>query len=90
MVLGHALTGAWTRLRGRECGRVGVGEWLPQVADMRTLCVGVAEKPANVRLLSDKWLGEIGYAICVSSCSGPSRSHARAHTYTHTQPVSIL
>ena len=41
-----------------------------QVADMRTLCVGVAEKPTNPRLIADKWLGEIGYAISVSTCSG--------------------
>eukprot|EP00291_Cryptomonas_curvata_P023877 CAMPEP_0172161040 /NCGR_PEP_ID=MMETSP1050-20130122/5898_1 /TAXON_ID=233186 /ORGANISM="Cryptomonas curvata, Strain CCAP979/52" /LENGTH=184 /DNA_ID=CAMNT_0012830881 /DNA_START=54 /DNA_END=604 /DNA_ORIENTATION=+ len=48
----------------------GVHAWEIKVADMRTLCIGVAEKPVNPRSLADKWLGEIGYAISVSTCSG--------------------
>mmetsp|Transcript_46238 Transcript_46238/g.72372 ORF Transcript_46238/g.72372 Transcript_46238/m.72372 type:complete len:277 (+) Transcript_46238:135-965(+) len=50
--------------------RKGIHYWEVTVADMRTFCVGVCEKPKNPRALCDKWLGEVGYAISVTSCSG--------------------
>lgn len=50
--------------------RTGVHYWEVTVADMRTLCIGVTEMPRNPRTLCDKWLGEIGFAVSCSSCSG--------------------
>jgi hypothetical protein len=52
-----------------------------QVGDFRTICIGVCEMPSNLRALNEKWLGEIGYAICVSSCS---REYMYARMYNTT------
>ena len=50
--------------------RKGVHYWEVTVSDMRTICVGVCEMPRNARSLGDRWLGEVGYAICSSMHSG--------------------
>ena len=50
--------------------RKGVHYWEITVSDMRTICVGVCEMPRNARSLGDRWLGEVGYAICSSMHSG--------------------
>lgn len=50
--------------------RTGIHYWEVTVADFRTICLGVCEMPKNARLLNDKWLGEIGYAVSASTCSG--------------------
>jgi hypothetical protein len=40
-----------------------------QASDFRTFCVGVTELPQHPRHLNERWLGELGFGICVSSCS---------------------
>ena len=71
--------------------RKGVHYWEMSVSDMRTICVGVCELPRNARSLGDKWLGEMGYAICTSTHSGCTAflvcvciTYTYIHTYLHS------
>lgn len=61
-----------------------------QASDFRTFCVGVTELPPHPRLLNERWLGELGFGICVSSCSrGTGFLWSKEQLTTNTVRVAI-